>query len=78
MLTEKNDSTNMGTYNYASPKVFFGIEHLMYDVMPWKKWNNIPDEPAHGASKKGNVKKDNVESKRQIDVFAALSQSKQQ
>ncbi|WFD11801.1 hypothetical protein [Tepidibacter hydrothermalis] len=51
LLTEANDSINMGTYNYADPDDT--IKHFIYDVVPYLKWGNTPNslEPdLHDAS----------------------------
>jgi hypothetical protein len=43
LLTEYNDSLNMGTYNYASPNPPYLtiINHQFIDVDPYEKWGNI-------------------------------------
>lgn len=44
-LTFKNDSQNMGTYNYADSVTELG-KHAKYDVAPYLKWGNVQNEQA--------------------------------
>ncbi len=37
LLTQYNDSINMGTYNYASPYWGSKVKHLSLDVIPYEK-----------------------------------------
>lgn len=38
-LTEKNDSMNMGTFNYGDP-INEKLKHVVYDVLPFFEWEN--------------------------------------
>ena len=40
LQNEKNNSLDMGTYNYYSPKTA-PIDHGIYDIMPYERWGNV-------------------------------------
>jgi RHS repeat-associated protein len=44
LLTQDNDSKNMGTYNYFDP-VDQEIMHVIYDVLPYFLFGNVEEDP---------------------------------
>ena len=43
ILDENTDYVNMGTYNYYSPHNQAAL-HVQYDVDPYNRWGNTPEE----------------------------------